>query len=68
MEKDKPGMFARMRSLFRGIFGSWVREKEQEKPEVVYEQAIAERVRQPGRRRELDDLLVSPLERTIAFP
>ncbi len=58
MEKDKPGMFARMRSLFRGIFGSWVREKEQEKPEVVYEQAIAERVRQY---RELKDAVAGIL-------
>jgi phage shock protein A len=39
-------MFDRMRSLFRGLFGSWVRGREQERPEVVYEQAIAERVRQ----------------------
>ena len=58
MENGKPGMFARMRSLFRGIFGSWVREKEQEKPEVVYEQAIAERVRQY---RELKDAVAGIL-------
>ena len=58
MENGKPGMFARMRSLFRGVFGSWVREKEQEKPEVVYEQAIAERVRQY---RELKDAVAGIL-------
>jgi len=58
MSKDKPGMFARMRSLFRGIFGSWVRGKEQEKPEVIYEQAIAERVRQY---RELKDAVAGIL-------
>jgi len=46
MSSQKPGMFARMRSLFRGLFGSWVRDQEQQAPEVVYEQAIAERVRQ----------------------
>jgi phage shock protein A len=46
MAQDRPGMFDRLRSLFRGLFGSWVRGREQERPEVVYEQAIAERVRQ----------------------
>jgi phage shock protein A len=39
-------MINRLRSLFRGIFGSWVRDREQQAPEVVYEQAIGERVRQ----------------------
>jgi phage shock protein A len=42
----RPGMFARLRSLLRGTFSVWVRDKELESPEVVYEQAIAERVRQ----------------------
>lgn len=42
----RPGMFARLRSLFEGVFGSWVRDREQQSPEVVYEQAIGERVRQ----------------------
>jgi len=42
----RPGMFARLRSLIGGIFGGWVRDRESESPEVVYEQAIAERVRQ----------------------
>ena len=42
----RPGMFARLRSLIHGLFGGWVRERESESPEVVYEQAIAERVRQ----------------------
>lgn len=46
MSNRKPSMIARMRSLFGGIFGSWVRDQEQQAPEVVYEQAIAERVRQ----------------------
>ena len=40
------GFFARLRSLVTGIFQRWVREREHESPEVVYEQAIAERVRQ----------------------
>jgi len=42
----RPGMFARLRSLLRGIFSVWVRDKELGSPEAVYEQAIAERVRQ----------------------
>ena len=41
-----PGMFARLRSLMRGLFRGWVKDREMESPEVVYEQAIAERVRQ----------------------
>ncbi|MAJ61158.1 MAG: hypothetical protein CBC48_15055 [bacterium TMED88] len=39
-------MLKRFRSLLRGFFGRWVREREQQSPQVVYEQAIAERVRQ----------------------
>ncbi len=42
----RPGMFARLKSLLHGVFGMWVRDKENQSPEVVYEQAIAERVRQ----------------------
>lgn len=41
-----PGMFARLRSLVRGLFRGWVKDREFDSPEVVYEQAIAERVRQ----------------------
>jgi len=41
-----PGMFARLRSLMRGLFRGWVKDREFDSPEVVYEQAIAERVRQ----------------------
>jgi len=51
-------MFERLRSLFRGVFGSWVRDREQQSPEVVYEQAIAERVRQY---RELKDAVAGIL-------
>jgi phage shock protein A len=39
-------MFARLRSLIGGIFRGWVRDRESDSPEVVYEQAIGERVRQ----------------------
>ena len=46
MMHRESGMFGRIRSLFRGRFGSWVRGREQQSPEIVYEQAIAERVRQ----------------------
>jgi len=53
-----PSMFARMRSLFRGIFRRWVKEKELEHPEAVYEQAISERVRQY---RELKDAVAGIL-------
>jgi len=42
----RPGLFARLRSLLRGTFSMWVRDKEIGSPEAVYEQAIAERVRQ----------------------
>ncbi len=40
------GFFARLRSLVTGLFRRWVRDREHQSPEVVYEQAIGERVRQ----------------------
>ncbi len=47
MSMDRPeGFFARLRSLVSGLFRRWVRDREHESPEVVYEQAIGERVRQ----------------------
>ena len=47
MSMDRPeGFFARLRSLISGLFRRWVRDREHESPEVVYEQAIGERVRQ----------------------
>jgi len=58
MSDRKPSMFSRLRSLFRGIFGSWVRDREHHAPEVVYEQAIGERVRQY---RELKDAVAGIL-------
>ena len=45
MERSE-GFFARLGSLIGGLFRRWVREREHESPEVVYEQAIAERVSQ----------------------
>jgi phage shock protein A len=47
MSMNRPeGFLARFRSLVSGILRRWVRNREHESPEVVYEQAIAERVRQ----------------------
>ncbi len=47
MSMDRPeGFFARLWSLITGIFQRWVRDREHDSPEVVYEQAIGERVRQ----------------------
>jgi phage shock protein A len=40
------GFFARFRALIRGAFGTWVRDRERENPQAVYEQAIQERTRQ----------------------
>lgn len=47
MSNEKPrGFFARFRALIRGTFGVWVRDRERENPQAVYEQAIQERTRQ----------------------
>jgi phage shock protein A len=40
------GFLSRLSSLISGLFRRWVREREHQSPEVVYEQAIAERVSQ----------------------
>lgn len=40
------GLVGRMRSLLGGIFRIWVRERESDHPQAVYEQAIEERRRQ----------------------
>lgn len=59
MSNARPqGMFARFRSLIRGVFGQWVRDREEENPEAVYEQAINERTRQY---RELKDAVAGIL-------
>ena len=42
----RKGLFARLGSLFSGMFRLWVKDKEHDNPEVVYEQAIVERRRQ----------------------
>ncbi len=47
MSMNRPeGFLARLRSLVGGMFRRWVRDREHSSPEVVYEQAIGERVRQ----------------------
>jgi len=43
---ENRGFFARLKALIRGTFGLWVRDKERENPQAVYEQAIQERTRQ----------------------
>ncbi len=40
------GFFARFRSLVAGLFTIWIRDRENQSPEVVYQQAIGERTRQ----------------------
>lgn len=51
-------VFGRMRSLLRGIFSVWVRDRELESPEAVYEQAIRGRLKQY---RELKDAVAGIL-------
>ena len=47
MKTTRPrGMFQRVKSLLKGLFAAWVRDRENRNPRVVYEQAIAERTRQ----------------------
>lgn len=49
MTANRPkSLLARIGSLFTGMFRIWVRDKEQENPQVVYEEAIRERKRQYG--------------------
>lgn len=40
------GLLARIRSLVTGVFSLWVRDRESDRPEAVYAQAIEERRRQ----------------------
>ncbi len=40
------GLFARFHALLRGLFGTWVRDRERSNPQAVYEQAISDRTRQ----------------------
>jgi phage shock protein A len=46
MTTNRKSLLARIGSLFTGMFRLWVRDKEQENPQVVYEQAIQERKEQ----------------------
>ena len=46
MSGTRPSLFGRFRSLMRGLFGGWIRDRENRSPQAVYEQAIEERVRQ----------------------
>jgi len=43
---ESRGFFARLRALIRGTLGVWVRDRERDNPQAVYEQAIQERTRQ----------------------
>ena len=44
---DRPrGFFARLTGLFRGMMSGWMRDREEDNPRAVYENAISERVRQ----------------------
>ncbi len=44
--RKSASLFGRIRSLVRGLFSVWIRDRELESPEAVYEQAINGRVRQ----------------------
>jgi phage shock protein A len=45
--RERPrGLFARLRSLLRGMFAVWLKDSETQNPRAVYEQAIDERTRQ----------------------
>jgi phage shock protein A len=51
---------ARLRNLVTGLLSAWVRDRENQSPQAVYEQAIAQRIQQGERRADLarlhDDL------------
>jgi phage shock protein A len=46
MNTRRPGLFARLLGLLRGTLTGWLREREEQNPRAVYENAIAERVAQ----------------------
>lgn len=46
MTTRRPGLIARFVGLLRGAFAGWLREREEQNPGAVYENAIAERVAQ----------------------
>jgi len=43
---ERRGLIHRMASLLRGMFGSWVKDREGRNPRAVYESVITERIRQ----------------------
>ncbi len=45
-EPRNRGLFRRFRNLVTGLFTGWVRDRENENPRAIYEQAIAERTKQ----------------------
>ncbi len=46
MTSERRGLFHRVRGLLRGLFTSWIQDREGQNPRAVYETAIAERLRQ----------------------
>jgi phage shock protein A len=46
MNTRRPGLLARFAALLRGTFTGWLRGREEQNPRAVYENAIAERVKQ----------------------
>jgi phage shock protein A len=52
------GLIGRMRNLLRGVFSVWIRDRELESPDAIYEQAIRGRMKQY---RELKDAVAGIL-------
>ena len=46
MTDRRPGLIARFTGLVRGLLTGWMRDREEDNPRAVYENAISERVRQ----------------------
>jgi phage shock protein A len=46
MNTRRPGLFARLAGLLRGLFTGWLRDREERNPRAVYENAIGQRVEQ----------------------
>ncbi len=45
MSYERRGLLSRIRNLIRGVFTSWVQDREGENPRAVYEAASHERLR-----------------------
>jgi phage shock protein A len=45
-QSEQRGFIARLRDLVNGIFSVWIRDREAQSPDAVYERVIGERVRQ----------------------